>query len=1747
MLRINIFLAAGYFLGGYFGTLLSIPPSHASPIWPAAGIAFAGTVTYGRKVIPGVWLGALITQIYSFLDHTDQESLLFTLVVGAIASIAATLQAVLGAELTRRYVGPDNPLIDDASILRFMALGGPISCVVSASVGVVTLFFKGAVTREDISASWLTWWTGDTIGVLIFAPLLLCFIGTLRNRRVMRVNPVALPLAILSLLVIVILHFGKQQEQARITTLFEEHCRLLHHALQDELTRYVEINQNIKTFFDSSNTVSADEFKYFTGAFLNDHPDIQALEWIPRVPAEKRADYERQWQISFTRQASDNENAVRPAAGQADYYPIIFVEPLQGNERALGLDISSKPYSFEAIQKSVDTATTTVSRMLRLVQDPAGQLGVVVYTPIYQTRQPLRTVQERRDHLSGFVANVFQVHRKIAEVKGQFQRLQLLLKITDADDELFNETVHVPTLSLDFPKLEKSLPLDIADRSWKITYTPAPQFYQEQLTWNVWWLILGCYLFTALTGIGLLMLTGRTMQTENVVKLRTRELESEIAERKTTEAQLQRLAQLYAVLSQCNQAIVRCASEAELFGQICRDSVQIGDMAMAWIGLIDRESRLVKPIASAGTGLEYLHDVKISVDSEDPYSHGPSGVAIRENRPVWCQDFFKDPMTQPWRQRASRYGWRSMAALPIHKNGIVIGIFCLYANKLAAFDEEVRDLLVKMAWDISFALDNFDRDLKRKQVEASLQQSEQFLRTVIETEPECVKVVDRKGRLINMNAAGLNMLEADSLEAVKQHSLLKFVLPPYRDSYLALQNRVMKGETGTLEFEIRGLKGTRRWLETHAAPLTDSTDGTFMMLAVTRDITQRKQTEQALLASENRLMLAIKGSSDAPWDWDLASDQMYYSPQWWHMLGYETGELPSDAKLWQSLVHPDDLELVRQNLANALQSGRDTFSVEFRLRHKDGHYVPILERSFITRDQDGKVLRISGTNMDLTEQRRAQRLEEVRSFMLECLTSSMSLAEILDAVVRKVESLKSGALCAILLFDDENRRLQLGAAPSLPQFYRQFLNGLQLEDNQGCCSAAALTGKPVMTDDIAGDPGCAALQSLAAEAGLTSWWSIPLLGVDNKVQGTFAVYQRTSSLPDSHDFKLIETVAHFISITIDRKRTETQLKLAAKVFEQSQEGFMITDARRNIVKVNPAFTVITGYSENEAVGSNVKMLASGRHDREFYRDMRESLQNKNYWQGEIWNRRKNGEIYPELLNISVVRDNSNNISGYVSVFADITQLKASEARLEFLAHHDSLTSLPNRLRLFFRLEHSIEAAKRGGKSLALLMLDLDRFKDVNDSFGHLAGDQLLQLVANRLVDRVRHVDTVARLGGDEFTVVLENINQPEDAARIAQSIIQDLNEPWSLANGGEVLIGVSVGISLCPQHGHTPELLLQQADAALYKAKESGRNRYAFYSNEFTIAARQRLDMEARLRRALMQNELRVYYQPQIDIASGDIVGAEALLRWHDPVEGLIPPGQFIPVAEQSGLIQAIGAWILKATCEQGSRWLKAGIKPFSLSVNVSQHQLRQGDISTLVADVLKETQFPAKYLELELTESGLMERQSDIIALLHNLRAQGVRLAIDDFGTGYSSLAYLKRFPLDVLKIDKSFIEDIPYHQDDMEIAATIIAMGHILGFKVIAEGVETSSQLAFLKEKGCDIYQGYLYSAPLTAEEFAVLLRKSHTEATHFRNNQRIKSDQYFSKYSAAFRRNIMNRRRFLRVANKTCQALKKKPPQD
>ncbi len=594
------------------------------------------------------------------------------------------------------------------------------------------------------------------------------------------------------------------------------------------------------------------------------------------------------------------------------------------------------------------------------------------------------------------------------------------------------------------------------------------------------------------------------------------------------------------------------------------------------------------------------------------------------------------------------------------------------------------------------------------------------------------------------------------------------------------------------------------------------------------------------------------------------------------------------------------------------------------------------------------------------------------------------------------------------------------------------------------------------------------------------WWG--LLGVEQ---------HHRSREWNQVELDALKMLATALGNAVKRQQFESSLQQAAAVFESTREGIMVTDASNRIIQVNQSLLQMLGYEESEVIGNSPAMFSSGRHDEHFYRQMWQQLTEQGHWQGEVWNRRKNGEIYPELLSISTILDASRQVSHYVAVFADITQLKASEQELAYLAHHDVLTGLPNRLLMSSRLQNAVDLAKRDQHQFAVLMMDLDRFKYINDSFGHPAGDELLKLVAASLKHRLRDIDTVARFGGDEFIILLEQLHQSEDAARFATELINDMSQPWLLSNNAEVRIGASIGISVYPDHGVEGETLLSNADAALYRAKEQGRGRFAYYSDDLTQYARERIDLEARLRGALAQQQFLIHYQPQIDIQTGQVVGAEALVRWNDPVEGLIPPGRFIPIAEDTGLIGMIGDWVLTETCRQGAQWRNAGLPDLKLAVNLSSHQFSHGDIGARTAQVLAQTGFPARLLELELTESAIMSREQQAERVLSDLNQMGVNLAIDDFGTGYSSFAYLQRYQLDVLKIDKSFIDHVAQNKESQAIVAAIISMAHILGLKTLAEGVEQQEQLDYLRKQGCDYYQGYLCSRPISAQDFEQFIR--------------------------------------------------------
>jgi diguanylate cyclase (GGDEF)-like protein/PAS domain S-box-containing protein len=567
------------------------------------------------------------------------------------------------------------------------------------------------------------------------------------------------------------------------------------------------------------------------------------------------------------------------------------------------------------------------------------------------------------------------------------------------------------------------------------------------------------------------------------------------------------------------------------------------------------------------------------------------------------------------------------------------------------------------------------------------------------------------------------------------------------------------------------------------------------------------------------------------------------------------------------------------------------------------------------------------------------------------------------------------------------------------------------------------------------------------------------------------------------DRRIVRIVGTDLDITA-RKAEEASARLAAAFFESTHEGIVITDRDKNIVRVNPAFEAITGYKEEEMRGNNMRVLQSGRHDRAFYASLWKSVNDHGFWQGEIWNRRKDGEIFPERLSIGTVRDPSGVVVNYIGVFSDIKRLKQSESQLKFLAHHDPLTSLPNRTLLRLRIDHAIARSRREGKMGAVLFLDLDRFKIVNDSLGHMAGDQLLIQAAERWRRRLRATDTLARIGGDEFVVLLEDIAELRDAAFVAQSLIEEMAAPFSLPSGRDAFVGLSVGVSLFPANGESPDELIQHADSALYLAKGGGGSIVRFYSDSLTSEASERLDMEAGIRRALERNEFVLQFQPLVSIKDMRMVGVEALVRWRSP-DGVIAPDQFIPLAENTGLIVPLGEWVLRDACARMKAWRDSGAYIQFIAVNMSPVQLGRADVFATVKAILNETGLPPDCLELEITESALLDPASGADAKLRELRAFGVRVSLDDFGAGHSSLFFLQHFPINKLKLDRTFVKEIPGDPTSMEIATAIIRLAHALNIKALAEGVETKAQADFLAATGCDLAQGYFFDRPLSEQE--------------------------------------------------------------
>ncbi|MBU1690880.1 MAG: EAL domain-containing protein [Gammaproteobacteria bacterium] len=750
-----------------------------------------------------------------------------------------------------------------------------------------------------------------------------------------------------------------------------------------------------------------------------------------------------------------------------------------------------------------------------------------------------------------------------------------------------------------------------------------------------------------------------------------------------------------------------------------------------------------------------------------------------------------------------------------------------------------------------------------------------------------------------------------------------------------------------------------------------------------------------------------------------------------------------------------------------MQSGLPKVNYEEHQATPDGESMYLETSKIPLKDRKGNLIGVMGTYQDITKRKEAE---------AEILALNLSLEEQVRERTKELLAKEEQLHETLALNDSILMTSALGIAA-----YRQ--NGQCVMANPSLAAIAGITQEQLLNQNFRqlGSWQTSGIQE-AAESVLATGAKVEL---DIRSLTSFFGHDvwmrcrlsRFTSRGEPHLLLMLENIT-------EKKAAEEELRLAASVYQNSSEGILVTDAAGIILSVNPAFTEITGYTEDEARGKKTSLLRSDRQGPEFYHSMWETLTKEGCWRGEIWNRRKDGEVYLEWLSINRIEASDGAPFRYVAVFHDITELRRKDEEIRHQAFHDALTGLPNRALMKDRLLLALERSKREGGRLAVIFIDLDRFKAINDGLGHDVGDLLLQEVARRIKSRMRTVDTVARLGGEEFVVLMEDLRDAGDSASLAQELIAEIARPMELS-GHAVEISASMGMAFYPEDGAKPLELMKCADLAMYAAKSAGRNTYRFFQQDMQDRISQRLSLEMELRVALAQRDLELHYQPKVDLATGNILGVEALLRWRHPLRGLLLPADFIPLAEECGLICELGDWVLDEVCHQSAVWQAAG-HTFKIAFNISPHQLEMGDLVARISELTALHGIAPSDLEIELTESAVMAYSIHAASVLARLRGIGVTVAVSDFCAGYSSLSYLRKLPIDILKINHSFVTDADNNAEDAQIVKTILSLGRMFKLTMEAEGIETSHQAELLKSFGCGIAQGYFFSRPLPAREF-------------------------------------------------------------
>ena len=833
------------------------------------------------------------------------------------------------------------------------------------------------------------------------------------------------------------------------------------------------------------------------------------------------------------------------------------------------------------------------------------------------------------------------------------------------------------------------------------------------------------------------------------------------------------------------------------------------------------------------------------------------------------------------------------------------------------------------------------------------------------------------------------------------------------------------------------------------------------------DITSRKLIELSLLEREGFWSDVVRTVPDHLYVQDVISQRMIFSNH--HLgqtLGYERAELQQMGEyFWEILLHSEDADHYHDLRQQQRRAGyAQLLQCQLRFRHRDGRWrcFDIREQA-LARDRHNQVTRIIGVAKDITEQ----------------IEASESLRDSEQRYRMLAESISD------VIFSTDSKLLLNYVSPSVQAVLGYeadwiFSNGWQ----STIANPQQLTGVYALMDRVS-----KALDKPEQLARLRNQVQTQLFLFDClRADGRKIPIELRLVLvwDETGAFEGVLGVGRDIS---QQRRAEKDLRMAATVFEHSTSAILITDPAGYIVQANEAFTRVSGYAVSQVLDQLPNMLTVDEQQEAHLRYVLKQLNQHSTWEGEVWLKRRNGEHYPAWVGITAVLDDEGDLASYVCFFSDISERKASEQRIHRLAYYDALTHLPNRTLFQDRLHTALQSAERQKTWVVLMFLDLDRFKPINDSLGHAAGDRMLKEMATRLLGCVADDDTVARMGGDEFTLLLQPRTSREMALNraiaVAEQILASLVRPFVL-EGREFFVTASIGIALSPQDGNELSQLMKNADTAMYHAKERGKNNFQFYQADMNASALERLELESDLRHALEQNEFVLYYQPQFSGDGQRLTGAEALLRWRHPRRGLVPPGDFIPVLEELGLVVDVGDWVISEACRQLKTWHQAKVRVPKVSVNISARQFSDGQLGTRIANILRSTGLPPACLELELTESILMREVSEAMQILAGLKNLGLSIAVDDFGTGYSSLNYLKQFPIDVLKIDRTFVDGLPCGEQDAQIARAIIAMAHSLNLSVIAEGVETHEQLDFLREHGCDEVQGYLCGRPMPANRF-------------------------------------------------------------